>query len=398
MKTRFLPVALALFLAANLTGCQPAAEPQEGIPVIDLNKKYKKQGFNIQSFFDVEYIPLETTDEFLVEGFIKDVGDRYLVTYNQQEGNGDIFFFDRKTGKAINKINHRGQGVGEYASIEDLILDEAANELFVSNYYMNRVLVYSLPDGAYKRTLTLEEGRQYGEMYNADSQHLIVYDETFRKVAGQKPEKGFYFALLSKQDGSLATPLYIPLTESASPWVRLSEGFSVQGNVPDAIIPNRGDWLLLELSSDTVYNFRPSTGEIEPFMAYIPSTNPERLFSLGVVTDRFYFMVYEDKPVNMADLEDGISDEHPLIYDKQKQICYEGYLFNKDLKEDNMIFPSITHVLNRETLAGYETIPAHRLVRAYEEGNIADGPLKDIASRLDMEDNPVLMLMKYKKP
>ena len=55
-------------------------------------------------------------------------------------------------------------------------------------------------------------------------------------------------------------------------------------------------------------------------------------------------------------------------------------------------------VLNGARLAVVHTLTADQLVSAYEEDNLNDGPLKDIASRLDMEDNPVLMLMKYKKP
>ena len=48
-------------------------------------------------------------------------------------------------------------------------------------------------------------------------------------------------------------------------------------------------------------------------------------------------------------------------------------------------------------MAALQVLSADELVTAYEDGELNEGPLKDIASRLGAEDNPVLMLMKYKK-
>ena len=51
--------------------------------------------------------------------------------------------------------------------------------------------------------------------------------------------------------------------------------------------------------------------------------------------------------------------------------------------------------LNPE-IASYRTLYAHELVEANEEGKLK-GRLKEIASTLDEEDNPVIMLMKQKR-
>ena len=37
------------------------------------------------------------------------------------------------------------------------------------------------------------------------------------------------------------------------------------------------------------------------------------------------------------------------------------------------------------------------IVEIYEKGQLKDGQLKEIASRLDKDDNPVIMLIKQKK-
>ena len=49
-----------------------------------------------------------------------------------------------------------------------------------------------------------------------------------------------------------------------------------------------------------------------------------------------------------------------------------------------------------DEIAFWQKIEAHELVEAYGKGELK-GKLKDIAAGLDMEDNPVIMLVKYKK-
>ena len=85
-----------------------------------------------QDFMDVEYIPLETSDEFVTQGSVMDIGDKYLLVKNWAN-DGDIFVYDRKTGKAIRKINRKGQGAEEYNFISGIILDENNDEMFVNS-------------------------------------------------------------------------------------------------------------------------------------------------------------------------------------------------------------------------------------------------------------------------
>ena len=72
---------------------------------------------------DVEYIPLETTDEFITQGAVLSIGDKYILIKNYVN-DGNIYVFDRKTGKGIRKINRKGQGGEEYAFIVSAALDE----------------------------------------------------------------------------------------------------------------------------------------------------------------------------------------------------------------------------------------------------------------------------------
>ena len=52
--------------------------------------------------------------------------------------------------------------------------------------------------------------------------------------------------------------------------------------------------------------------------------------------------------------------------------------------------------VNHEEIVAWLRLESHSLVEDYKKG-VLKGKLKDIASKLDEEDNPVIMLIKHKK-
>ena len=57
----------------------------------------------------------------------------------------------------------------------------------------------------------------------------------------------------------------------------------------------------------------------------------------------------------------------------------------------------MTRNVGNGEVATYQALAADGLVEAYTDNGLK-GELKEIASTLDEESNPVIMLMKYKKP
>lgn len=57
-----------------------------------------------------------------------------------------------------------------------------------------------------------------------------------------------------------------------------------------------------------------------------------------------------------------------------------------------MTAKSINHEIENVT-----SLNASPLVEIYKKGQLKEGKLKEIVSRLDEEDNPVIMLVKQKK-
>ena len=123
---------LAVILLVVLAGCGENKQSNNDLIIVDVSKSYPKKELILQDFMDVEYVALETTDEFLTQGLVQDVGKEYILATNRNN-DGDIFIFDRKTGKGVRKINRRGQGAEEYARINEIILDENNGEIFVKS-------------------------------------------------------------------------------------------------------------------------------------------------------------------------------------------------------------------------------------------------------------------------
>ena len=202
---------LALALLMVLAGCGGNKQSNNDLITVDVSKSYPKKELILQDFMDVEYIALETTDEFLTQGLVLDAGKEYLLVINRNN-DGDIFIFDRKTGKGIRKINRQGQGGEEYARINDLILDESNDEIFVESPG-NKILVYDLY-GSFKRVLNLD--REVSSVFNYDKHNLICYDMSDYHSKGKDRTRS-YHVIISKQDGSITREIFIPFKKINTP-------------------------------------------------------------------------------------------------------------------------------------------------------------------------------------
>jgi hypothetical protein len=114
------------------TGCGGNKQSTDDVITVDVNANYPKKELILQDFMDVEYIALETTDEFVCQGAVLAIGKEIILVKNYVK-DGNIFIFDRK-GKGIKKINRKGQGGEEYTTVSNIVLDEDAGEMFVSDH------------------------------------------------------------------------------------------------------------------------------------------------------------------------------------------------------------------------------------------------------------------------
>ena len=160
-----------------LAGCGDSKPPTENLITVDVTEKYPTKELILQDFMDVEYIPLETTDDFLCMGSLWGVGKNLIVATNFNQ-DGTIFLFDRK-GKALRKINRKGEGVEEYVSNTWVLLDDEKGELFVNSGFEKKIYVYDLK-GNFKRVLSTPKDLDLSlyQMYNFDSDNLLCNNQS----------------------------------------------------------------------------------------------------------------------------------------------------------------------------------------------------------------------------
>lgn len=374
-------------LLLTLAGCSGGKQSADDLITVDVSKSYPKKELILQDFMDVEYIPLETNDEFLTQGAVQDVGKEYLLVKNRNN-DGDIFIFDRKTGKGVRKINRQGQGAEEYTRINGMILDESNSEIFVISMG-NKILVYDLY-GQFKRCLNLD--REMSSVFDYDKSNLIGYDMSDYHNKGKDRSKS-YHVIISKQDGSITREIFIPFKTINTPIVTNGDGFVA--NYSYQIRLSHGKCTLIETSADTLYNYAPD-GTLSPFIVRTPSAQsmtPEVFLYMGIYTDRYYFMEAVKNVFNFEKGNGFFADV--LMYDKEEKAIYQVTVCNGDYAEKRPVAMTAKPI-NRD-IENVTSLNASQLVEIYKKGLLKDGKLKEIASRLAEEDNPVIMLVKQKK-
>jgi hypothetical protein len=390
MKKRIVTSAALLLLAA---GCGGGTGKDGDVALVDVRATYPQKELILQDFLDVEYIPLESSDEIVTHGYLLAVGKNILIVKNQVD-DGDILIFDRQTGKHIRTFNHRGMSGQEYVYIYGLALDESRKEIFVNDYPGRKILVYD-PEGNFKRSFRLKEGAQYNRMFVFDIDNLIGYEVSFNKDGKDDPA----YLLISKHDGSIVSEIRVPGAGNLSTVLsKMDEAnnrmIATLYSTEYPLIPYGDEWILVEASSDTIYRYTFDY-TLEPFIIRQPairSMDPYVFLYPSIVTERYCLM---DAVRQEYDFDTGIGfPVTRLLYDKRRGRLYTYILYNGDYIDKRPLELSI-HPVNAE-IASWQALDAASLVEARDAG-LLQGRLAEVASGLDAESNPVLILLKHKK-
>ena len=385
---------LAIILLVVLAGCGGSKQSKDDLIIVDVSKNYPKKELILQDFMDVEYIALETTDEFLNQGVVMAIGNKIMLVKNNVN-DGDLFIYDR-AGKGIRKFNRKGQGAEEYPSLSEIVLDEEQNEIFVN--LNNRILVYDL-FGNFKRSLPHQEGARFSGLYLFNKESLFCRDISFDNEVedtGKPP-----FLIISKQDGRIIKEIQIPCQRKRQTLLTFPDKQDIifyTSNLPaGSIMPYHDNWILTAYSTDTIFSYSTDHG-LTPFMIRTPSIqsgNAEAYLAPGILTERYYFLYTEKmEPVFL----NSTLMEFPrtnLMYDRHDQTLYEYTIYNDD--HPNKKIANMSERTRNDEIAFWQKIEAHQLVEALEKGELKHYKLKEIALKLDEEDNPVIMLIKHKK-
>lgn len=392
MKTQKLILLLSIFLIG--TQLISSQSKTGDLPIFDFSKDYPQKKLRLQDMADIEYVPLETTDDILLGGssVLSAVTDKYILVHEVRLG--DIFVFDRKTGKLYSHFNHKGQGGMEYNWIENgTILDEKKEEIYVCSQFIQ---VYSLQE-EYKRTLKINGFDHYMKIFNYDDESLLIYDDVNIEPGRESKTKKEPYSLVSKKDGSLISVLGIHFAK------RYSNAISqkLEGNMwrPLRIsyyqnMHNGSDLMIMDISSDTLYQLSPDKGLI-PLLARTPSVHasePRNIWIPVLTTDRFmligtFLLDFNSSggkiPFYMYDFETGNVSKVSILDTE-----YDTRAWSQGRWE-----PGGSPAIAKNMSADF--IQASSVIDAYKGKRLKGNGMK-IAKTLVEDDNPVVRILKFK--
>ena len=394
MKNFYLFFFTLLFIGCST---QPKAPTDSTLPILDLSKDYPEKKVDIHELGEVEYIPLETTDESVMTvGLLHFISDEYIIVQDL----GVIQIFDRK-GKHITRFDHTGPGPKEYHYIHGCKADFKTKELYI--YDPKKIQVYSF-SGEWIRTVgNIPEGIRPEFTYDYNEKYLITHNVfhdywNFEKL----PADLTPYYLIDKQTGKFI-PLPLTVKNRISRIVHkeikdISENVAqpiVEKILINPMLANGSDILIADFGLDTLYSYK--NDRLTPIAVQYPSahsTNPPVVIAPFFYTDQFLIF----KPVEMRyDSKYALQqlDDAPLMmWNRKTNEIYRIQLYdsnrpNRKLK--NTMEGMQLENPNQIFIAHY----ADKLCTDNEEGKLK-GKLKEVASKLTEEDCHVVAICKLK--
>lgn len=392
MKTQNLILLLSFFIMGSQLG---SSQSKTGdLPVFDFSKDYPQKKMRLQDMAEIEYVPLETTDDVLLGGSseLSAVGDKYILVHEARLG--DIFVFDRKTGKLNSHFNHKGQSGMEYNWINNgTILDENKEEIYVCSQFIQ---VYSL-EGEYKRTLKINGFDHDMKILNFDDESLLIYDDVNIEPGRESRTKKDPYSLVSKKDGSMISVLGIHFDKRYSNAIAQKlEGdmwrpykFYYPQNMHYG-----SDIMIMDISSDTLYQLSANKGLI-PLLIRKPSVHasePRNIWMPFLTTDKFMLLgtfildfntTGSRIPTLMYDFKTGEVSKVPILDTEYDTRAWSQGRWS----------PEGSPAIAKNMYA--EFIQASSVIDAYNGKRLAGNGMK-IAKKLVEDDNPVVRILKFK--
>lgn len=389
MKTKVFFLVCMLLLA----GSQGMQSQSGSLPVVDVSKNYSLEKLRLQDMASVEYVPLETTDDILLSGnaALSAVGDKYILVHEFQLG--DIYLFDRHTGKLKSHFNHKGGSGMEYTWIKNgTILDEKAEEIYVCSQFIQ---VYSL-EGKYKRTLKIDCFSHDMSILNYDDQSLLIYDDIVIEPGREKETTHTPYRFISKKDGSPMGTLDIYFPQRVPIAIAQQEGnmwrpykFSYPSNARFG-----DDLMLMNVSSDTLYKLSPQK-RLTPIFTRTPSVYASKLRNIWMpllTTDKF--MLFGTFVIDFNSTGGKIPK---FMYDfktgQVKRVSIIDHELNYGIRGPREWDSGSGTAIAKNMSAEFVSAPA--MLEAYRKKRLA-GNGNEVAKNLLEDDNQVVRILTFK--
>ena len=392
-----------------LMSCSSDKQTTDGLPFIDVSGNYPEKEIVLTDIADITYLHLSTTDDdYLYKGQISYITKNTVIVLDQVSKS--ILFFS-KDGVPRSRFNRIGQGPGDYINPTVEGYDEQTDEVFVSDFYRNVILVYS-SIGEYKRTITLPQESIISIIIDFDDHSLFCYDNriaTLRDLAllrgGSLSDVSandyrLPFYRISKTDGEVLDYVELPGADLImgayymGRWLSAPCRFAVK--CPEGVLLNN-------FQNDTVFLYNGDK-PLTPVFYQTPSDvslNPKQY--VYQCLDRGQYQFFQ---VNI--MREGVNplsypSKYYMRYKETGEIVQYKFISNDYKGKDFIMNRSHRKTDGTLTLDGdpytdgyWFELDLYELKQADRENRLS-GKLKELVSTLNEdEDNSVFMLVEFK--
>lgn len=370
------------------------AKKKQGLVTLDITKDYPEEKIVLQDLADVKYIPLETKKNALLTNstaMLGYVSDSLIVAFTLEK---EIVLFNGD-GSVRSSFSHAGQGSKEYQNIIGMAVDPKAQEIFIVDYLLKyRMQVYSFT-GQYKRTLPIPFKMILGSILDFSADYLLACDRDVDQKGISNRAKPYM--LLSKKTGEIVKELDIHFTKRMSN--RMSKPFGENQTISaalgyDPIVRCEDSYVIGDLSADTIYTYTPQ-GVLSPMLVRTPpvlSMETPKVLLPDYRAGSYFFFYLVDFEFDF-ETRTGFPDKY-MVYDYAAGKTYVCKLVNRDCEEQEIQLGD-GGVTNKAWNTACYTIPSSMLIEQSEAGKV-HGLLKEIAAGRTDDDNPVLVIVRFK--
>lgn len=333
----------------------------------------------------IRYIPLETTKETYISKVSKAIFTDDLILVFDEKSN-QILRFD-KAGRLLGRIGRGGKGPGEYIRVSDIEVNRTSGIIYVFDIGLGKVLKFNL------------EGKFLGNSKNPllgfwvtmiDDRYFVYFDPARAvEFAG-----GYFKVIITDLDGKIIRK-YQPQEKSKE------EKYKSACSMQSAVYVSDHSAYYWEITSDTVFRVAPDLSfSTHAFIQQGSGSLPKnKMYDADYVMTRFSehsTIIWLLETENLY-FGRGITDFKPaaILYLKNSLECFNvsndyNYLVN-DLDHGPGFWP--LGKVNDHCL--YSAVNASDLKALSKNAN-PGSQVKNIASTLNENDNPVLVIVGLK--
>lgn len=375
-----------------LASCGERTQTASELLVADKNVDCPTQEIYLEDIADVDYIPLVTTDSILVNDYPPEsVTPEGIAVRGGQPG--ELLLLDPTGQKLVGRVCRCGQGPEEYTVIYRCVVDWQRCEVYIADYTHLKAYDFA---GNYLRTLLTKEEIPMLDIRNLNVDQLLCARERENCETPYRP----YFTL-SKADGRVdtLTSIELPRFIASNRTVLSNDGRSYNAHAFLPLLVGCADRMwLTALALDTIFQINPDRSLL-PVMAPLraPTRDEEApLLHFRGINDRYIWLswVRRNVTVQLEHMEAGMREDLKIyMYDRKAQTwCEPAYR----CRAWNGFEPRYIFTDPLPYGYGLVMLNAMDLVEAYQNDELADERLRQIASTLREDDNPVLMRLKFK--